>query len=203
MGFTSQRFSKLLMSEAGVVKSFSGFTLVSIGILLATSGGSWDISNHLLNKPETFFAPPHAVLYSGVAIAIVGTIVSYLSRKKHDSGWHLKLVVVGIALLATAGPIDFSWHSMFGLDGLLSPPHFVLVLGMVLSSLGALAATPRVYRSRLTIALAILPLWLALSAMLYMFSLPFSKTNYLDFNPNPDFAAVLASIGFPFIISLM
>ena len=32
-----------------------GCILVSIGILLAESAGSWDITNHLFNKPETFF----------------------------------------------------------------------------------------------------------------------------------------------------
>ncbi|MGE5635163.1 MAG: hypothetical protein ACM3VV_08005, partial [Deltaproteobacteria bacterium] len=47
-----------------------GCILVSTGILLAESGGSWDITNHLLNKPETFFSPPHAILYSGIALAL-------------------------------------------------------------------------------------------------------------------------------------
>ena len=36
----------------------SGNILTSLGILLVTVGGSWDITNHLLNKPETFFSPP-------------------------------------------------------------------------------------------------------------------------------------------------
>ena len=31
-----------------------GCILVSTGILLSDSAGSWDITNHLLNKPETF-----------------------------------------------------------------------------------------------------------------------------------------------------
>jgi hypothetical protein len=39
--------------------------IVSLGILLTASSGSWDITNHLLNRPETFFSPPHAGLYSG------------------------------------------------------------------------------------------------------------------------------------------
>ncbi|NDF47494.1 MAG: hypothetical protein EB158_04740 [Nitrosopumilaceae archaeon] len=34
--------------------------VVSIGIIMVTGGGSWDISNHILNKPETFFAPNSA-----------------------------------------------------------------------------------------------------------------------------------------------
>ncbi len=49
-----------------------GCILVSAGILVAESGGSWDITNHLLNKPETFFSPPHVILYSGIALSLVG-----------------------------------------------------------------------------------------------------------------------------------
>ena len=52
-----------------------GYVLASLGILLAAGGGSWDINNHLLNKPETFFAPPHAVLYSGAAAAVAGAVM--------------------------------------------------------------------------------------------------------------------------------
>ena len=55
--------------------------VISFGILLVTVGGEWDITNHLLNKPETFFAPPHALLYTGVAIALIGTVVMF-------SRWH-------------------------------------------------------------------------------------------------------------------
>ncbi len=53
----------------------------------------------------------------------------------------IKLIIVGVALLAIAGPFDFVWHSAFGLDGLLSPSHFVLAMGLFLSSSGALLGT--------------------------------------------------------------
>ena len=51
-----------------------GCTLTSFGILLVTVGGSWDITNHLLSKPDTFFSPPHAMMYLGVTISLAGTI---------------------------------------------------------------------------------------------------------------------------------
>ena len=58
--------------------SFSaGYVLVSLGMLLCCRPAAGDITNHLLNKPETFFALPHAILYSGVASAVVGTVPEF------------------------------------------------------------------------------------------------------------------------------
>jgi hypothetical protein len=127
---------------------------------VAASSGSWDITNHLLNKPETFFSAPHAGLYSGVALVALALvcILLYNRTNRHDYSksilisesnyWQrsplalaIKLIIAGVALLAIAGPFDFAWHSAFGLDGLLSPSHFVLAMGMFLSSCGALLGT--------------------------------------------------------------
>ena len=221
-----------------------GCILISIGILLAESGGSWDITNHLLNKPETFFSPPHIILYSGNTLAIIGatimflhyrSYVTYVSSKKKEKNLELdlsiKLVISGVSLLILAGPLDFFWHSAFGLDGLLSPPHLTLTIGMFAGSIGALMgirtyslinksisqekrqnidndnfkknerSSSSIY-TRLTI-IGILPIWMSLSGLIYMFSLPFSDTEYYNFNLEPTIAATIASISFPFLISFI
>jgi len=49
--------------------------------------------------------------------------------------------------------------------------------------------------------IGILPLWLTATGLLYMFSLPFSDTQSFDFNPDPTFAAIFATIGFPLLLS--
>ena len=194
------------------VRFLLGSILVSFGILLAAGGGSWDITNHLLNKPETFFAPPHAILYSGVGSAVAGTVLLVTSSRSIGKiVWPAKLSLAGVALLVSAGPVDFVWHLAFGLDGLFSPPHFVLVSGMVVSSLGGLAGMAYYKRMSLRgerfqlhpvlIVLGILPLWLSLSGVVDMFSLPFSETNFFNFNPDPAVAVAVASTGFPFVIA--
>jgi len=190
----------------------TGYVLVSFGVLLAAGGGSWDINNHLLNKPETFFAPPHAVLYSGAGAAVVGAVILFLtSRRAGMNIKPIKLIVAGVIILVVAGPVDFAWHSAFGLDGLLSPPHFVLVSGMVASSIGALAGMvyhgsmafkePRL--QPLLIIIGVLPVWLAVSGLVDMFSLPFSETDYFNFNPHPALGVTVATLGFPAVMSVL
>jgi hypothetical protein len=189
-------------------KLFAGYVLVSLGMLLAAAGGSWDITNHLLNKPETFFAPPHAVLYSGVASAVVGTVLVFSASRSGDGAtgkmiWPVKLVIAGVVMLISAAPVDFGWHSAFGLDGLLSPPHFVLVSGMIVGSAGALAGLAQSAKRlpSVLIVIAILPIWLGASGMIDMFSLPFSESEYFNFNPHPTLGVAVATLAFPFLIS--
>jgi hypothetical protein len=230
----------LLLSRSRVLRRFViGSTLVSIGIFISATGGSWDISNHLLNKPETFFSTPHAVLYTGVAVALLGMVVAWVAHRSisiYDNNLNIsaKLTLAGICMLIVAGPIDFAWHSAFGLDGLLSPPHFVLLLGMIISSLGAMLGILSYVKNTkmrdfvndkkevihkkdftrpeanrldshmiLMIIVGILPILMTLDGLIGMFSLPFSKTQYFNFNPDPFSAAVLATIGYPLILSLV
>ena len=222
-----------------------GCILVSAGILLAESAGSWDITNHLLNKPETFFSPPHVILYSGIALSLVGASIMFLywrsysiytsvikEQKKLTMNLSIKLVISGVSMLILAGPLDFFWHSAFGLDGLLSPPHLTLTIGMLAGSIGALIGitsyivmnnsiiqekrqnntnsgtfeknekTPISIYSTLTI-IGILPIWMSSSGLIYMFSLPFSDTEYYNFNLEPIIAATIATVSFPFLISFI
>ena len=182
---------------------------------MVTVGGSWDITNHLLNKPETFFSPPHAILYTGVAISLIGIVVSFFSWKNMSSQKHifwasLKFKLIGISLLIGAGPFDFIWHSNFGLDGLLSPPHLTLISGMILCGIGGMIGISRFLDVRFSkknfasfiLVLAVLPVWLACSGMISSLSLPFSNTDYFDFNPEPTFAFTIAMLGYPFLISI-
>lgn len=185
----------------------AGYVISSLGILVAISGGTWDVTNHLLNRPETFFSPPHAALYSGAGAALVGTIIVLsASRAAGKTSWPAKLVLVGISLLLAAGPIDFAWHSAFGLDGLLSPPHSVLVSGMVASSVAAAIGISTSYQgldrkalSKPLILVALLPVWISAAGAIHMFSLPFSETAFFDFNPEPRAGAIVATLGFPTI----
>ena len=231
--------------------------LISIGVLLVASSGGWDITNHLLNKPETFFSPPHAGLYTGVAIVVFASIsvlhktrrsYTMASAKYHsmiieniNSGYtkprlpiSSKLIITGVTMLLVAGPFDFAWHSAFGLDGLLSPSHITLTMGLVLSSIGALVGILSVnnsnllnqkknkiksvvmssspilqsrihekYKSPILIVIGIVPVWITLSGLTHMLSLPFSDTEYFKFNPDPTLGAIIATLALPFLVSFI
>ncbi len=191
-----------------------GSVFTSFGILLVTVGGSWDITNHLLSKPESFFSPPHALMYSGVAISLTGVVLSFIGwknlKKFKDSYFlSLKIKLIGIGLLTGAGPLDFIWHSYFGLDGLLSPPHFTLIIGMFLCSIGGMVGISRYLKfnnsqslAKYLLILAVIPVWLSASGIISSLSLPFSSTDFFQFNPEPTIAFIIASLGYPFLISL-
>lgn len=190
-----------------------GNLLMSLGILLVTVGGSWDITNHVLNKPESFASVPHGVMYSGVALALIGTVVLFLIwhkiEDKKSLKISLKLGVIGIVVLISAGPIDFLWHSNFGLDGLLSPPHMSLIIGMIFTSVGGMVGLVRYHilsqskTSKFLIVIGLLPIWLASSGLISSLSLPFSNTDFFNFNPEPVTALIVATLCYPFLISLI
>lgn len=114
-----------------------------IGLVLSFSGGSWDITFHILSQPESFFSYPHSLVYSGILLVISIFVVNF--RKNFSEEKTIKksnlIIFIGIILILTAGPFDFSWHLKFGLDGLLSPPHLTLLTGWLLIAFGNLRIT--------------------------------------------------------------
>jgi hypothetical protein len=212
------------------------YLLISIGVSLQISGSNWDIVWHGVGNVETFFTPPHSVIYSGVVLAIGsvigGTIQAAfrIRQQKNDATWFvllsvpsslplaLKLAAIGCILQLTAGPFDFLWHSLFGFDGLLSPPHSVLAVGMLTTALGALigiyghyinhsskinnASSLSSLFSKLSLIIGFAVFLMVAVGMVLMFTLPFSKGQYFDFNPNPLAALVAASVSIPFILGI-
>jgi hypothetical protein len=214
MTLSTSKPSETFLKTKSEIIFLIGSILTSLGILLVTVGGSWDITNHLLSKPETFFSPPHALMYSGVTVTLIGVVLSFVGWKnlqkfKNSYFLSLKIKLIGIGLLTGAGPFDFIWHSYFGLDGLLSPPHFTLITGMFLCSVGGMIGISRYLKfhnsksiSKYLLILAVIPVWLSASGIISSLSLPFSSTDFFQFNPEPTFAFIVASLAYPFLISL-
>jgi hypothetical protein len=114
--------------------------LMVMGLILSFSGGSWDITFHILSQPESFFSYPHSLVYSGILLVLFAFLINF--KRNFNTGKSIKknniIILAGIVLILAAGPFDFSWHLEFGLDGLLSPPHLTLLTGWLLIAIGNL-----------------------------------------------------------------
>lgn len=193
------------------------FLIALIGVALSLWGASWDVTSHLLLIPETFFTPSHMVLYSGITISLVSTILNLvlLITKKHirkkSFAFGSKLIIVGTLLQVIAGLGDFYWHKLFGMDGLLSPTHLTLELGTMIVAMGAiigLARIPFPFAKKNIFVKSILPIsfgifWFSVMWFILFFVLPISKGETHNFNPDPDVAIALSFVALPFAFSIV
>jgi hypothetical protein len=115
----------------------------------------WDISWHRTIGRDTFWSPPH--LLEQVAAVVAGLLCGWrvlyttfagteADRAAGVRWWGLFRAPLGvwvciwgtIAMVASA-PFDDWWHNAYGLDvEILTPPHTLLLLGMVTVQLGAM-----------------------------------------------------------------
>ncbi|ALI37346.1 hypothetical protein NMY3_03161 [Candidatus Nitrosocosmicus oleophilus] len=213
-------------------------TLSALGLLLQSFAGSWDATSHLIKTPETFFTPPHLMLYTGIGftlIAFLGAINFEKSRvvvarpgfkdkavveenpnkkieimKIQNIKVSLRLLIAGTIVLLSGAPLDFFWHRLFGNDGLLSPPHLVVITGMLIINIGAIIACYWLYQNNRNsrglkgILISLFgTLWYISTWYVYFFALPFSKGHSLNFNPDPMVAAIIGTICIPLITSII
>jgi hypothetical protein len=246
---------------------------VTIGLALQIGAANWDIIWHGVTDVESFFTPPHSILYSGVALTIgsvflgiilyirqMATIVrgekvseqqqqkvnpneltttkslsstlsgggqglpssfqllnspNYLMESLSRMPYPIKLVAIGTIIEIFAGGFDSWWHYTFGFDGLLSPPHLMLTTGMLTSVYGALIgiyillegnrhvnnSKSTLLKVSFTVTYAVA--WIVSVNTIFMFSLPYSKGQYFDFNPDPLAALLIASIAIPFVSGMI
>ena len=203
--------------ETSLKLSLISFVIALSGVILSMWGASWDITSHLLRTPETFFTPSHMVLYSGVGISLISgmmNLVLFLIKKQirtRSFAFGSKLIILGATMQIIAGPGDFYWHELFGIDGLLSPTHLTLALGVLIVLTGAIIGFARI-RSYIDqnnkITKMMLPIsfgifWFSVMWLIFFFVLPISDGDTHDFNPEPHVAIVLSFVSIPFVFSIV
>ena len=183
------------------------------------SGGNWDVTSHLLLTQESFFTPSHALLYTGIGIlslsSIIGGILMLKYREFKKSGLALsfKLLIIGSIISIISGPSDFIWHQTFGVDGFLSPTHLMLITGMLINTLAVAIGLVRLNTfvksgifsqlGRIFAVISLIALWLILISYVYMFALPISDGELFNFNLNPIAESLIALVFLPLINSGM
>lgn len=128
--------------------------LSSLSIMI---GLVWDISWHMSIGRDGLFSPPHLAIYLGgvtagvfsgyrvLKITIAGTEAE---REKSVRFWGIfygslgnLFCIWGSIAMITSAPFDDWWHNTYGLDvTILSPPHTVLLLGMMMIQFGAIVS---------------------------------------------------------------
>lgn len=131
---------------ATVLASFS----IMIGLV-------WDISWHTSIGRDGLLSAPHLAIYFGGVLAGVFSGIRVLQltfagspaqRNESVRFWGVfygslgtLFCIWGAFAMLTSAPFDDWWHNTYGLDvTILSPPHTVLLLGMVTIQLGAMVS---------------------------------------------------------------
>jgi xanthosine utilization system XapX-like protein len=126
---------------------FSSFCVIT--------GLIWDICWHLSIGRDGLLSPPHLVIYLGAVVA--GVFSGYEILRKTFLGTPAEksrsvkiwgffysslgslFCVWGALAMLTSAPFDDWWHNTYGLDvTILSPPHSVLILGIIGIQFGAM-----------------------------------------------------------------
>ena len=196
--------------------------LATAGSLMQISGTSWDVTSHLMFKPETFFTPSHALLYSGIGLITIATaLITFLYIKNKHSITNasakssFQLLLIGSVVSIISGPADYLWHQTFGIDGLLSPTHISLMTGMLITSIGVVIGLARIKipstkknsnletLRKTALIPAFASLWFTIIWYVYFFSLPFSNGDSFNFNLNPYLASIIATLFLPLFGSII
>lgn len=160
------------------------------------------------------------MLYTGVGLTTIGTtiglFVSLKNRQEIKSRSFytaFKLLIIGAAIQLVSGPSDFMWHSVFGVDGLMSPPHLALATGILVNAVAVVVGLARILphvqsrRNQKLARTALVPafaaFWFTSIWYIFMFVLPLSNGEHFRFNPDPAAAVVIATIALPFMSAMI
>ncbi|MCI0566156.1 hypothetical protein L0Y46_03070, partial [bacterium] len=108
--------------------------IAAVAMPVSVMGGAWDVWWHVMVGRDTFFEPPHLMLYGGIVGSIMVAVYGYIVFK-HAVWRRLALLLVGIPVIVA--PFDEVWHGIFGVEDLTSvwivwsPPHVALVLAVM------------------------------------------------------------------------
>ena len=125
-----------------------------ISVTSAMVGTHWDIAWHRSIGRDTFWTPAHmAIYFAGVLAGLsCGYLILATTFAKDAAAQQASVKMWGfrgplgaficawggVAMIASA-PFDNWWHNAYGLDvKVLSPPHVVLIAGIIAIDLGAL-----------------------------------------------------------------
>ena len=111
------------------------------GTVTELLGGVWDASTHALRAPEKFWTIQHIAIYTGVGMitssSILGLMILFLNSGNKTLFKGIKIILLGSVLQLGGGYADSISHEIYGVDGLVTPSHLTIEVGLFLSALGS------------------------------------------------------------------
>lgn len=118
--------------------------ILTLASLLGMAGGTWDAAWHVTLLRESFWTPPHLLLYGGTMLALLGSCAGIFSAwppGQSTLGLGFGVAAIGAMIVSGAAPLDDYWHRTFGADvDVWSFPHLVGLSGGAVVYLGAILA---------------------------------------------------------------
>ena len=91
--------------------------MVAAALFIVVLAGTWDAWWHGALGRESFWSPPHLLLYSSVIIAVALGLYGFHQFK--EKRWRALALV--LLLVPLSAPLDEVWHRIFGVEDLSSP----------------------------------------------------------------------------------
>jgi hypothetical protein len=118
--------------------------LAVLGTFTILLGGIWDSASHALKIPDNFWPIQQITVYSGVTVvafsAAFGILLS-LKNKKVLVG--LPMLMIGSLMQLGGGYVDYNFHEIYGVDGLVTSSHLTIECGLLLTSIGGYLTTSK------------------------------------------------------------
>lgn len=107
--------------------------LITVSLFSAVLAGTWDVWWHGALGRESFWSPPHLLLYTSVIVAIGTGFYGWWKTRERSWKW----LAIVLFLIPASAPFDELWHRIFGVEQInsplivWSPPHVILALSLV------------------------------------------------------------------------
>ena len=132
--------------------------------LVGAFGNAWDLFWHIVIGRDSFWIPPHTMMYAAVALSGLIALAVVLGDTLRRADWlsamlgfraPLGFFILGMGALQMllSAPFDDWWHQRYGVDvSVWSPPHLIGFSGAVVMLCGVIIATTSERRRALPLA---------------------------------------------------
>ncbi len=155
---TARVASAIDWGESIVLRQVWGLSLAGWAFVISGLGGFvgllWDGAWHASWGRDTFFIPPHDLMYGSTILSmsvVIGLLVTSSRRARDKSMVQIGplqaplgiwLMLIGMVIMFSSAVYDDWWHTHIGhIEGdvvLWSPPHFIGLCGAILAATGAI-----------------------------------------------------------------